>query len=270
MCDAWDASRPTAICRKRGIQGAISLAKAGEVVLARRGGSRAHQPLRRARTRFYSELNIVGSFHLKGNPWKSDAEILADMRLDKWFPAHSELTQFAENKRPNKNSKILMVPNAYAFLNALYSYPSKRVNLFTHGTSLSGDVVKGNVIFKAGKQYDLLGTWYFEATKAGFRFEVKKQWRTLQELYKIMPSGAKLIIYGCKSGSRRDDLKRLSRLLGIVVQGFSKSMIYHPVKSKDGQKIIDWIYSHGKSGKKVNDYHKLTPDITVGVSKKSN
>ena len=261
MRDAWDVNHPTAIRRKRGLQGAISLAEAGEVVLARAGGRRARHSLRRTRSRFYSELNIVGSFPLRGNPWKNPAEILADMRLDRWFPADSELSLFAESKRPKKNSKILELADVYAFLNALYSYPAKRVNLFTHGTSLSGHVVKGNVFFTTGKQYHLLGTWYYEAMNSGFRFIGKKQWRTLQDLHKNMRSGTKLIIYGCNSGSKRDDLKRLSKLLGIIVQGFSKSILYHPIMSKNGQKIIDWRYSHGKNGKKVDDYHKLTPDI---------
>lgn len=270
MRDAWDVSQPNAIRSKRGLQGAISLAEGGGVVLARAGGLRARHALRRARTRIYSELNIVGSFPLKGNPWKSHAEILADMRLDRWFPTDGELSLFADSKRPKNKSKILKLTDVYAFLNALYSYPAKRVNLFTHGTSLSGHVVKGNVFFTTGKQYHLLGTWYYEATNPGFRFIGKKHWRKIQDLHKIMPSGAKLIIYGCKSGSKRDDLKRLSKLLGIVVQGFSKSIIYHPVMSRDGKKIIDWRYSHGKNGKKVDDYHKINPDISTRISKRSN
>lgn len=262
MRDAWDESRPTAIVGQRGPRGAIALAEAGEVVLARAGKPHPGSGGFKARTRIYSELNIVGSFPLEGKPWNSDTEILADMKLDRWFPADKELGIFANSKRPKKNSRFLKIADAYAFMKALYSYPAKRINLFTHGTSLSGKVIKGNVRFNPGKQFDLLGTWYYEATNPGFIFQAKKSWRTLHDLRKIMPRGAILVIYGCKSGSQRGDLKRLSKLLGVAVEGFSHSILYHPVISTKTQKIKDWRYSHGKNGKKVDDYHDLTPDIS--------
>jgi hypothetical protein len=271
MRDAWDVSRPTSIVNQRGPRGAISLAEAGEVVLARAGKSPIRRVRQKARARVYSELNIVGSFPLEGKPWKSTAEILADMKLDRWFPADKELGIFANSKRPKKNSRFLKVGDAYAFMKAIYSFPAKRINLFTHGTTLSGKVIKGDVLFNPGKQFDLLGTWYYEATNPGFIFQAKKSWHTIKELRKVMPRGAILIIYGCKSGFQRGDLKRLSSLLGIVVEGFSHSILYHPVMSANRKKIIDWRYSHGKNGKKVDDYHnhELTPDISSKTTNKA-
>lgn len=248
--------------RSRTLHGVIRMAEEGEIVIARAGVPRTISRFRRAGIRTHDEVNIVGSFPLEGHPWKNDAAKLADMRLDNWFPTDREIFIFANSKIPKKKSKFIQTPDVWSFLNAIYSNPSKRFNLFTHGTILSGKVVKGNVYFKPGKEYNLLGIWYYTAINPGFRFEGKKGWRTLQDLHSIMPSGAKLIIYGCKSGSKPDELKRLSKLLGITVLGFSKSILYHPVMSKDGKTIVNWRYSHGKTGEIVDDYHKLTPDMS--------
>ena len=260
--DAWDESHPTSIVGQRGPRGPIALAEAGEIVLARAGKAHPGRVGFSARSRIYSELNIVGSFPLEGKPWKNDADILAELKRnrDNWFPADKELALFANSKRPKKNSRIVKVSDAYGFLKAIYSYPAKLINLFTHGTILSGKVIKGNVLFNPGKQYDLLGTWYYTATNPGFLFQAQKSWHTIQDLHKIMPRGAVLIIYGCKSGSKRGDLERLAKLLGIVVKGFSHSILYHPVTSANRQKIIGWRYSHGIRGKIVDDYHALEPD----------
>jgi hypothetical protein len=258
MRDAWDVSRPFVIERKRGFQGPISLAEGGQVVLAQAGGQGLPRVASRTKTKIYDELNIVGSFPFKGDRWKNDAEIRAALLRDNWFPADQELGLFANSKRPKKNTELKKTPDAYSFLNALFSFPAKRVNLFIHGTSLSGDVKKGNVIFKPGEEYDLLGEWLDKAKEPEFRFEGNKKLRTIRDLQKTMPSGAKLIVYGCNSGSEIGFLNQLANLLKIKVQGFSQSIRYYPVP-KDGQKITSWTYSHGAS-KPVDDYHKLTPD----------
>lgn len=265
--DSADLNHTIMLRRSRDLRGAIKMAEEGEIVLARAGGPRTLRGLRRTRIRTYNEVNIVGSFPLEGNPWKNDAAKLKDMRLDNWFPADKEIFLFANSKIPKRKSMFIQTPDVWAFLNGLYSNPAKRFNLFTHGTILTGKVVKGNVIFEPGKIYNLLGTWYYTAINPGFTFKGKGKDRTLKALRSILPSGAKLIIYGCKSGSKPDELKRLSKLLGITVLGFSKSILYHPVMSKDGKNIIDWRYSHGKTGKIVDDYHKLKPDMSSKIIK---
>jgi hypothetical protein len=258
MRDAWDASRPVVIERKVRLLGPISLAERGALVLADASGKTPPRVSGGIKTRIYEELNIVGSFPFKGARWKNDAEIRAALLRDNWFPADKELDSFANSKRPKRNTEFRRTPDAYAFLNALFSFPARRINLFIHGTSLSGHVEKGNVHFKSGERYDLLGAWLEEAQEPEFRFRGNKKLRTIQDLQKTMPSGAKLIVYGCNSGSEIKFLNRLSKLLKTKVQGFSQSIRYYPVP-KDGQRITGWTYSHGAS-KPVDDYHKLTPD----------
>lgn len=258
--DPADINHTIKLRRSRGMRGAIQMAEEGEMVLARAGKAAASRRPRKAGSRIYDEVNIVGSYPLKGKPWKNDTEILADMPLDNWFPADNELSIFANSKIPKKNSVFMKAPDVWSFLNVLYSYPAKRYNLFTHGTALSGNVIKGDVLFTPGKQYDLLGTWYYTAINPGFLFLGRGEDRTITDLHNIMPHGAQLIIYGCKSGSSVSDLKRLAKLLGIFVKGFSQSILYHPVLSRDGKRIVGWKYSHGKTGKIVDDYHALTPD----------
>lgn len=260
--DSADPNNTIMLRRSSGLRGAIKMAEEGEIVLARAGGPRTLRGLHRTRIRTYNEVNMVGSFPFKGSPWKNTAEKLAYMHRGKWYPADDELRIFANSKIPKKNSEYQIPKDAWMFLNVLYSFPAKRFNLFTHGTALSGYVEKGHVHFERGKIYHLLGTWYYTAMNPGFVFEGKGKWRTLKDLRSVMPSGAKLIIYGCNSGSKRKEIKRLSKLLGIVVQGFSKKIGYHPVMSKDGKHIINWRYSHGETGKIVDDYHKLKPDIS--------
>ncbi len=260
--DPEDPNRTINGPQSRSSHGVIRMAEEGAIVLARAGGVKSYRRLRRGRVRILNETNIVGSFPLKGNPWKNDTQKLADMPLDNWFPADREIAIFANQKIPKRNSKFLKTPDVYAFLNALYSNPAKRFNLFTHGTVLSGEVVKGNVIFSSGEKYDLLGAWYYKATSPGFSFQGKGKWRTVQDLHKALPPSAKLIIYGCKSGSNKNDLKRLSKLLGVTVLGFSKSILYRPITSRDGKRIVNWKFSHGKTGKEVDDYHKLNPDMS--------
>lgn len=216
-----------------------------------------------------TELNLVGTFEDAAN-WKDDQEILEATKRDAFFPRTKELLLFARSFRKSKRIVVTLVEDFAGLLCAIFYHRPRRINVFTHGTSLKGQVVKGNVYFATGDYVDIDGV-AADATLRASHFRCggkgttyRRQDVDVSTIRTALPKNAELIIYGCHSGSSKAQLRRIANLLSISVRGFKNSIRYYPVAQQRGGKYVikDWQYSAG-SGPKVSNYHELQPDVVV-------
>jgi hypothetical protein len=221
----------------------------------------AHQP---------TELNIYGKF--APGPYKTDAQILAAVRpliVDKWFPSSNELYRFASSGPGIVEGAV----NLWNFLSLIYRYKPKRINIFTHGSdngriALSGRIVDGNVWFGkviGDKLVDSLEIWLSggslqEAENAVFSDDKIKN-ITLPMVHDALPKEAHLYIYACHSGVDALELLEIEKRLKTKVHGFTNSILFRPIPSQDGKKIVDWKYSSDKAKTWHGDFHGLIPDL---------
>jgi len=210
------------------------------------------------------ELNIFGDF--TEGPWKTDAEILKASKIPyEWSPGKDELRHFAAS---GGRGFVEGAANVWNVLCSIVRHKPRRVNIFTHGADdgyigLKGWVVKGNVTFDTRKEeYALTPELISEAEEEGFSFsDLKTKNATVNNVRDALGEHAEMVLYACHSGSDQDYLNQIARLLRIKVWGFSKEILYRPLPSRDGLKIVGWRYKVDGDSEEVAHFYKLQPDI---------
>jgi hypothetical protein len=225
-------------------------------------GRTPHPRHRKPAKKTKKDLNIFGDY--KPGPYTKDADILAAVKAgkDDWFPSSIELRKFAASGRGVVEGAV----NVWNVLCLIYRHKPDRVNLFVHGNEgyigLSGEVTRGNVDFSPDPDAQFSAETIQKAEEEGWSFSDKKsKGVTMEMVHAALPKGAEIVIYSCHSGTSKEELKRLARLLKVKVSGFTEEIRYYPI-SVDGKTIVSWEYSAGK-GTRVKDFHELQPDVSV-------
>jgi len=159
-----------------------------------------------------------------------------------------------------------------------------RLNFFAHGADdgtiwVSGKVTNDNVDFVDSK-FSLSNQNMLDAEDtnrvydplkkapltAAEKAKSMKEDITITDVRQAFAADATVVVYACHSAVDDEYLGKLGKLFGSRIQGFKKMTVWN-LKWNDKNQITERRFGLEDSPTLVNDFHQLTPDIDIKLTR---